>query len=182
MDDGVTGAVAEVELVVDLPIDEVWSLVTDVSRTADASPECVFAAWRPDQGEVPRAGARFDAENAFPSGFTGAVECVVTEAAPPSVFAWVVLDGDRDADRPGSIWRYELEREGRGTRVRHRFTHGPGTTGLRADIQDHPDRARAILEDRLAVLRANMTTTLRAMLRAGGAAPAPSVRFVAGRS
>ena len=173
MDDGVTGAVAEVELVVDLPIDEVWSLVTDVSRTAEASPECVFAAWRPDQGDVPRAGARFDARNTFANGFTGAVECVVTEAARPSVFAWVVLDGDHDADRPGSIWRYELGREGRGTRVRHRFTHGPGMTGLRVDIQDHPDRARAVLEGRLATLRANMDTTLRTMLRAAGAAPAP---------
>jgi uncharacterized protein YndB with AHSA1/START domain len=182
MDDGVTGAVAEVELVVDLPIDEVWSLVTDVGRTADASPECVFAAWRPDQGDVPRAGARFDGENAFPNGFTGAVECVVTEAAPPSVFAWVVLDGDRDPGRPGSIWRYELEREGQGTHVRHRFTHGTGMTGLRTDVRDHPERARATLEDRLAVLRANMNTTLRTVLRERGAAPAPSARFVAGRS
>jgi hypothetical protein len=165
MDDTVTGAVAEVELVVDLPIDEIWSLVTDVGRTAEESPECVFAAWRPDQGEVPRAGARFDARNTFPSGFTGTVECVVTEAAPPTVFAWVVLDRGLDVDRPGSIWRYELAREGRGTRVRHRFTHGTGMTGLRADIQDHPDRARATLEDRLAVLRANMDTTLRGILR-----------------
>ena len=173
MDDGVTGAVAEVELVVDLPIDEVWSLVTDVSRTAEASPECVFAAWRPDQGDVPRTGAWFDARNTFANGFTGAVECVVTEAARPSVFGWVVLDHSLDVDRPGSIWRYELERQGRGTRVRHRFTHGPGRTGLRADIQDHPDRARAILEDRLATLRANMDTTLRVMLRAAEAVPAP---------
>jgi Polyketide cyclase / dehydrase and lipid transport. len=174
MDDGVTGAGAEVELVVDLPIDEVWSRVTDVSRTADASPECVFAAWRPDQGDVPRTGARFDARNTFPSGFTGAVECVVTDGRRPRrCSSWSVLDGDRDVDRPGSIWRYELEREGRGTRVRHRFTHGPGMTGLRADIQDHPDRARATLEDRLAVLRANMNTTLRAMLRADAAARAP---------
>ncbi|GAB2809092.1 hypothetical protein GCM10027176_12330 [Actinoallomurus bryophytorum] len=165
MDDGVTGAVAEVELVVDLPIDEVWSLVTDVSRTADASPECVAAAWRPGQGDVPRAGARFDGRNVFPSGFTGTAECVVTEAARPSVFAWVVLDHDQDVDRPGSIWRYTLEREGRSTRVRHRFTHGPGMTGLRADIQDHPDRARATLEDRLAVLRANMSATLRVLVR-----------------
>ena len=173
MDDEVTGAIAEVELVVDLPVDEVWSLVTDPSRTADASPECVFAAWGPDQGDVPRPGARFDARNTFPSGFTGTVECVVTEAVPPSVFAWVVLDGDRDADRPGSLWRYELEREGRSTRVRHRFTHGPGMTGLRADVQDHPDRAGALLKDRLATLRANMGTTLRAMLRGADATPAP---------
>lgn len=60
--DEVTGARAEVELVVDLPIEQVWSWVTDVSRMGDSSPECVFAAWRPDQGDVPYAGARFDAQ------------------------------------------------------------------------------------------------------------------------
>ena len=70
-------AVAEVELVVDLPIDEVWALVTDLSRTAGA------------------------------------------------------------------------------------------------EIQDHPDRARAILKDRPATLRANMHTTLRAMVRAADATFAP---------
>jgi uncharacterized protein YndB with AHSA1/START domain len=165
MHDEVTGASAEVELVVDLPIEQVWSLVTDVSRMGDSSPECVFAAWRPDQGDVPYAGARFDARNEYADGFTARVACVVTEAVRPSVFAWVVLDDDQDVERPGSIWRYELEREGRGTRVRQRFTHGPGLTGLRAFIRDHPDRTRAALDGRLAELRANMDTTLREILR-----------------
>jgi uncharacterized protein YndB with AHSA1/START domain len=164
--DGVTGAVAEVELVVDLPIDQVWGLVTDVSRIGQWSPECVFAAWRPAQGNMPRAGARFDARNEYPDGYKAAVECVVTEAVRPSVFEWVVLDDDQDVARPRSIWRYELERDeqGRGTRVRHRFIHGPGLTDLRGFIQNHPERARASLDGRLAQLRANMTTTLHAMM------------------
>jgi len=164
--DGVTGAVAEVELIVGLPIDQVWGLVTDVSRIGEWSPECVFAAWRPAQGDVPHAGARFDARNEYPDGFTAAVECVVTEAVRPSVFEWVVLDDDRDVARPGSIWRYELEcdDQGRGTRVRHRFTHGPGLTGLREFIQNHPDHAEASLDGRLAQLRGNMTATLDAMM------------------
>lgn len=162
---GVTGAVAEVEMVVDLPVDEVWRLVTDVGRMAQGSPECVFAAWRPDQGEVPRAGAVFDARNEYADGFVAAVECVVTEAARPSVFEWVVLDDDRDVTRPGSIWRYELEPDdGGGTRLRQRFTHGPGLTGLREFVQDHPDRGKAALDGRLAQLRDNMAATLRATL------------------
>jgi hypothetical protein len=164
MDDGLTGAFAEVELVVDVPIDRVWSLVTDVGRMGDWSPECVFAAWRPAQGEVPYAGARFEARNEYADGFTATVECVVTEAVRPSVFSWVVLDDGRDAERPGSIWRYELEDRGRGTRVRQRFTHGPGLTGLRAFTRDHPGRARTALEGRLAELRANMSATLQAMM------------------
>lgn len=164
MDDGLTGAFAELELVVDVPVERVWSLVTDVGRMGEWSPECVFAAWRPGQGEVPRAGARFEARNEYADGFTAAVECVVTEAVRPSVFAWVVLDDDRDVERPGSIWRYELHGVEGGTRVRQRFTHGPGLTGLRASMRDDPGHSRTALEGRLAELRANMSATLHAML------------------
>jgi uncharacterized protein YndB with AHSA1/START domain len=164
MDDGLTGAFAEVELVVDVPVERVWALVTDVGRTGEWSPECVFAAWRPGQGEVPRAGARFDARNEYADGFIATVECVVTEAVLPSVFAWVVLDDERDVERPGSMWRYELDRVEGGTRVRQRFTHGPGVTGLRAFMKEHPGRARTALEGRLGELRANMSATLNAML------------------
>jgi hypothetical protein len=89
--DLVTGASTEVELVAQLPIDRVWALVTDVSRIGEWSPECVFAAWRPDQGDLPLVGARFEARNEYADGYSSAVECVVTEAARPSVFA--VLDG-----------------------------------------------------------------------------------------
>ena len=168
--DLVTGAVAEVELMVDRPIGQVWDLITDVSRIGEWSPECVYAAWRPGDGpqagarrpgDGPRAGARFDARNEYPDGYTSAVECVVTEASRPTVFEWAVLD---DAAQPGSIWRYELAPEDRGrTRVRHRFTHGPGLTGLREGVLARPDRARAVLDGRLAALRANMTATLHAM-------------------
>jgi uncharacterized protein YndB with AHSA1/START domain len=165
----VTGASTEVELVVELPIVRVWALVTDVSRIGEWSPECVHAVWRPEGGEVPRTGARFDARNEYPGGYTSTVECVVIEAVRPSVFAWVVLDDDREVDRPGSIWRYELEPEGNGTRVRHRFTHGPGLTGLREGVLAQPDRARAVLDGRLAQLRGNMSATLHAMLNLKGA-------------
>jgi uncharacterized protein YndB with AHSA1/START domain len=162
MDDGLTGVFTEVELVVDLPAERVWSLVTDVGRTGEWSPECVFAAWRP--GESPRAGARFDARNEYAGGFVATVECVVTEAVRPSVFAWAVLDDERDVERPGSVWRYELVPAEGGTRVRQRFTHGPGVTGLRVFMEEHPGGARTALDGRLAELRANMGATLRAML------------------
>lgn len=159
--DVVTGASTEVELVVDRSIEEVWALVTDVSRIGEWSPECVFAAWRPGQDELPRVGAWFDARNEYADGYTATVECVVTAAERPSVFEWVVLDDDLDTARPGSIWRYELEPDerGQGTRVRHRFTHGPGMTGLR-------EGAHAVVDRRLAQLNRNMTATLHAMVDA----------------
>ena len=166
----VTGAVAEVDLVVDLPIDEVWELITDISRIGEWSPECVSAAWRPDEkDDLPRVGAWFDARNEYPGGYTSTVECVVTRATRPTVFEWVVLDDDQDVGRPGSIWRYDLASHNKETLIRHRFTHGAGMTGLREGMLDRPDRAEAVLAGRLAVLRTNMTATLRAMMDSKGA-------------
>lgn len=165
-EDEVTGAVAEAELVVDLTVEQVWSLVTDVGRIGEWSPECVYAAWRPSPCELPHVGARFVARNEYADGFTSTVECVVTEAVTLSVFEWAVLDHNHDVAQAGSIWRYELEQSSLapGVRVRQRFTHGPGLTGLRAFIRDHPDNAQAALRQRLAELRDNMTATLRAMM------------------
>ena len=51
----------------------------------------------------------------------------------------------------------------RRSRVRQRFTHGPGASYLRAVAAEAPDRAAEIIAVRLDGLRANMIATLRAM-------------------
>jgi uncharacterized protein YndB with AHSA1/START domain len=158
-----TGATVEVEMVVDSDPGTMWDLVTDVSRIGDWSPECTGAAWL--DGGRPECGARFEGHNEFSGGFSSTVTCVVTEAQRPAVFEWVVLDPTLDAACPGSIWRYELVRgdsPGR-TRVRHRFVHGSGLTGLKVAMQESPDEADAILAERLDILRNHMTITLERM-------------------
>ena len=58
---------------------------------------------------------------------------MVTEADRPRAFAWVVLDDSGDPARPSSSWRYRIDPlPGGGSRVRQRFTHGPGASYLRA--------------------------------------------------
>ena len=166
MDDLVTGAGTEVRAEVDLPPEQVWALVTDVTRIGEWSPECVRAGWLTGDGRPPRVGDRFEARNEYPGGFTATVECVVTEAAAPSVFGWVVLDDARDPERPGSRWRYRLTATPEGTLVTHTFTHGPGLTGLREGVHTYPDRAADVIAGRLRQLHGNMTTTLRTMLEA----------------
>ena len=165
--DGVTGAVAEVEMLAGLPVEQVWRLVADVTRIGEWSPECVAAAWRPGEEPgpdgTPRTGATFDGRNDYGHGVQDPVECVVTEVVPRSVFEYVVLDDDRDVTRPGSIWRYELAPAAGGTLIRQRFTHGSGLTGVREGTIVHPDRAGAIVANRLAVLHRNMTTTITRM-------------------
>ena len=157
------GERAQVEMVVEKDQAQMWDLVTDVSRIGEWSPECVGGAWL--DGAQPRAGARFEGRNDFGGGFGGTVTCVVTAAERPGVFEWVVLDADKDPERPGSIWRYELgpgEAPGQ-CLVRHTFTHGPGVTGLSRAMADSPDQAEAILAGRLDQLRDHMTVTIGGM-------------------
>ena len=116
-------------------------------------------------GGTARPGARFEGRNEFGGGFKSTVTCVVTEAERPAVFEWVVLDPGKDVASPGSTWRYELTAGGSAgqTRVLHRFVHGSGRTGLSEGMRTEPDQAAGILQDRLDLLRKNMTITLEAM-------------------
>ena len=89
---------------------------------------------------------------------------MVTEADRPRAFAWVVLDDSGDPARPSSTWRYRIDPlPGGGSRVRQRFTHGPGASYLREVAAQVPDRAAEIIAARRDGLQANMSVTLRAM-------------------
>lgn len=156
------GVRTDVELTFDVPIERMWELVTDVTRTGEWSPECTHSAWL-DTGRLPRIGARFEGRNRYPNGDTSRVVCRVTEVVRPRTFAWVVV-ADETSGRPDSFWRYDLTPAGSGrTVVRQEFVHGPGETGLSLGVRDDPDHAAEILADRLAQLRRNMTRTLTAM-------------------
>jgi len=161
--DEVTGLTAAAEEVVAARPELVWDLVADVTRVGEWSPECTRAAWLGEPGR-PRPGARFTGHNRSPNGFEYEVTCVVTEADRPRAFAWVVLDDSGDPTRPSSSWRYRIDPlPGGGSRVRQRFTHGPGASYLRAVATQTPDRAAEMIAARLDGLRANMSVTLRAM-------------------
>jgi uncharacterized protein YndB with AHSA1/START domain len=158
----VTGLTATAEAVVATRPELVWDLVADVTRVGEWSPECIRAAWLADPGR-PESGARFTGHNGFPNGFEYEVTCVVTEAKRPRAFAWVVLDDSGDPARPSSSWRYQIDPLPGGSRVRQRFTHGPGASYLRAAAATAPDQAAEIIAARRDGLRANMSATLRAM-------------------
>jgi uncharacterized protein YndB with AHSA1/START domain len=159
----VTGLTAVAEEVVAARPELVWDLVADVTRVGGWSPECIRAAWLGEPGQ-PEPGARFTGHNRFPNGFEYEVTCVVTQADRPRAFAWVVLDDSGDLARPSSSWRYRIDPlPGGGSRVRQRFTHGPGASYLRAAAANAPDRAAEIIAARLDGLLANMSAALRAM-------------------
>ncbi|WP_214410861.1 SRPBCC family protein [Sphaerisporangium fuscum] len=161
-DYGVTGARVDLEATVDLPPERLWDLITSVPRLGEWSPECEYAAWL--GAPALREGQRFEARNRR-QDMVWSVTCVVTEAQRPSSFAWLVLDGRDDPDRPSSSWRYDLlpGASPEQTVVRHSFVHGPGGSGLRDMIENNPQIASFILEVRLEELRRHMYETLAAM-------------------
>ena len=171
----VTGLTAVAEEVVAAGPELVWDLIADVTLVGGWSPECIRAAWLGEPGR-PRPGATFTGRNRFPSGFEYEVTCVVTEADRPRTFAWVVLDDSGDPARPSSSWRYRIDPiPGGGSRVRQRFTHGPGASYLRAFAAKTPDQAAEIIAARRDGIGANMTATLRAM-KAAAESKSPTMR------
>lgn len=165
MDDAVTGARVDLTLTVDMAPERFWELVADVSRIGEWSPECTYGGWLGDCVPVVRPGARFEGRNRYPDGCFSSVVCVVTEAARPATFAWVVLDDHGDPARPASVWRYELTQANTPgqTVVRHSFVHGPGESGARSAARRDPTSLAGRLEE----LRANMACTVTAMARSG---------------
>src|SRR6266702_1169166 len=100
----VTGVQIAVTLVVPIPRERMWDLVTAEVRIGEWSPEATGGIWC-DDALGPAPGARFMGRNRFPNGFESTVTCVVIEAGRPGIFAWTVLD---DTGLVGSTWRYEL--------------------------------------------------------------------------
>jgi uncharacterized protein YndB with AHSA1/START domain len=171
----VTGLTAAAEEVVAARPELVWDLVADVTRVSGWSPECIRAAWFGEPGH-PEPGARFTGHNRFTNGFEYEVTCVVTQAERPRAFAWVVLDDSGDPARPSSSWQYRIDPlPGGGSRVRQRFTHGPGASYLRAAAANAPDRAAEIIAARLDGLRGNMSAALSAMKAAAESSHATGV-------
>jgi hypothetical protein len=94
------------------PPEQVYALVSDVTRTPEFSPEILRCSWL-DEVTGPAVGARFEAVNKVPGRPPWRNRPVVTVAEPGRAFAF------RRTERfAGSIeWCYRLEPDGDGTRL-----------------------------------------------------------------
>ena len=97
--------------------EDIWALVSDVTRTGEFSPETFEAQWI-DGATGPAVGARFKGHvNRNNKGVKYWTVCKVTDAEPGKVFGFDVVMGDRVVNS----WRYELEPAGDGTDVTESF-------------------------------------------------------------
>jgi uncharacterized protein YndB with AHSA1/START domain len=111
----------EVSLHMDAPPERVWSLVTDVSRIGEFSPETFEARWT--RGATgPEVGAHFKGHvKRNGVGPTYWSLCRVTQCVPNEVFEFAVGSDGVTVNN----WGYRLEPDGSGTRVTEYFRIEP---------------------------------------------------------
>jgi hypothetical protein len=101
-----------VERYIDAPAEELYDVISDITRTPDLSPEIVACEWL-DGATGPAVGARFRATNHAGRGPDWHNVPVVTVAERGRQFAF-----SRTEKVAGAIvWRYVFTSEGNGTRV-----------------------------------------------------------------
>lgn len=159
------GPTAEVEIHIDAPPARVWELVSDINVPAGFSSEFQGAEFL-DAATAPALGARFAGRNTHQAVGEWQTTSFIVALEPGRVFAWAVTD----PDTPSASWRFELEPDGDGTRLRQWMQIGPGRSGLNIAIEAMPDKEERIIARRLDEHRANMTATLegiKALAEAG---------------
>ncbi|GAA1971037.1 SRPBCC family protein [Isoptericola halotolerans] len=141
--------------------DEVYALVSDVTRTGEWSPVCKECWWdeaeAPGPGEPPRSGAHFTGRNETPDR-TWETRSQVVVADPGREFAWVVGQGF-------VRWAYTLESrdDGRATVLTESWEFTP--EGLAAFAQRYGDDADAEIEARTRMAHEGIPATLAAVRR-----------------
>jgi len=101
----------------DAPPDEVWALVSDVTRIGSYSPETFEAEWL-DGATGPAVGAKFRGHvKRNGKGPVYWTTCMVTTCVPGSSFGFDVVSGDKVMN----TWTYEIEPAGEGSAVTESF-------------------------------------------------------------
>ena len=159
----------EVETFIDAPPTVVWEFVSDVTLMPSMSPELQRVEWQ-DGATGPSVGATFIGYSKHEALGEWHTTSHVIEYDPPRVFAWAVQD---PAD-PTAVWRFTVEPEGSGTRLREWMQMGPGRSGLNFAIDRMPEKEQKIVFVRMREFEANMSAALAAIKERVESATAPS--------
>ena len=149
------GPTTEAVVHVDAPPSAVWPLVSDIQLPGRFSAEFVRGEWHDAGGAA--LGARFTGHNHHDAVGDWHTTCTVVDLEPQRRFGWAV----GDPEHPSALWRFELEPDGDGTRLRQWMRLGPGRTLLNDAIERMPEKEERIIDRRLAEHRINMEATVR---------------------
>lgn len=158
----------EVDTWIDAPPEAVWALVANPTLMPSMSEELQSVEWL-DGSTGATVGARFRGSSRHPALGEWSTVSEVVECAEPTVFAWAV----EDVENPAAVWRYTLQAEGAGTRLRQWMQMGPGRSGLSVAIDRMPDKEQKIVFVRMREFEQNMSVSLAGIkARVEGAATA----------
>lgn len=112
---------AEITVAMNASPDEVWALLSDVTRIGEFSPETFEAEWL-GGASGPAVGAKFRGHvKRNGRGPTYWTTCKVTYCEPARDFGFAVVAGDKVINN----WRYQLEPTADGCAVTESFTLAP---------------------------------------------------------
>jgi hypothetical protein len=140
-------------VVVAVPPEELYDLVSDVTRTGEWSPVCVACWW--DEGATGRAGDWFTGRNVTPER-TWETRSLVAVADRGREFAWLV-GGSR------ARWGYTLEPVDGGTRLTESWEFLPD--GLAFMAERYGEDAPRQIELRIRAAHEGIPATLAAIKR-----------------
>lgn len=138
-------------IVIARPADDVYRMVSDVTRMGEWSPECKSCWW--DEGAGPKVGAWFSGRNEA-GQYSWETRSEVVAAEPGREFAWIV---------GGNLvrWGYEFESVPEGTRVTESWKFLPD--GLAMFAERFGEKAPAQIEARRQAAHAGIPATLAAI-------------------
>ncbi len=100
-------------IIINQPPEDVYAIVSDVTRIGELSPVCQSGTWD-NPSEAGTAGSWFTGHNAI-GEFTWDTHCQVVVAAPGQEFTFINHGPSGDAELVR--WGYTFESEGNGTRA-----------------------------------------------------------------
>jgi uncharacterized protein YndB with AHSA1/START domain len=106
----------EVRVHIDAPPEAVWTLMADLERMGEWSPECYRVQWLEGAGSPATPGARFKGWNRY-GWMRWSMTCEVRTAEPGRELAWSTVQGGRELVR----WRYLSEPADGGADVTESF-------------------------------------------------------------
>jgi uncharacterized protein YndB with AHSA1/START domain len=105
-----TATQGEARIRIDAPPERVWSVLADLDRMGEWSPECYRVDWLDGTSSPAQVGARFKGRNRY-GMMRWSMTCQVQEVEPAKRLAWSTMAGDRELVR----WTYRLDPDGDGT-------------------------------------------------------------------
>jgi uncharacterized protein YndB with AHSA1/START domain len=145
---------ADVEIIINAPVEKVWPLISDPDLPAKFSEEFQGAVWL--DGATPGLGAKFKGTNKMGERVWDTTS-TITDFSVNEVFEWTV----EDLDNPVSIWSFRLSPSDGSTLLKMSGVLGTYTeTGLHAAIAKDPENEEKIVAWRMNQWRENMMKTV----------------------